>query len=277
MNCKVNTPVPVLRILAAILLCSVISLADVVQDEWVEDPLTVPFELVISGTWQGDLTWVSPSGNVNSVNHSTCTQGFLAGYGFFSHVPYQKFSISVYGNTVSSVHISLDLQFAGLLAKRGSAANAPIFKLLVDGEEKSDWTETNPPGCTSFFSKTYEIEIRPDSGPRPVNGGEDDPWNRAERNLSRNDAIGEAGWAGLGPGKTNATDRTSVPSEHDSSANVGRQSCKRCVPGAARCGTTDGKVEENESKSLLKKACSDSGVQSAQLVLTCTPSSKPRA
>ncbi len=188
--------------LGCALFSGVLAHGDAMQDEWFEDPVVVDLDYSIWGTWQGDLSVTSPGGGGGG-NHPSCSYGFLHSMGFSDLVPYTKFSTTISGANVSSVHISLKPQFAGLLASRGPGANAPAFRVLVDGEEKYEWDETNPAGCTTPFSKTYEIEVRPHDGLRPVPATQDAPWSRTERNLSSQAAVGDATWPSLGPGRKN--------------------------------------------------------------------------
>src|SRR5215510_930804 len=104
----------------------------------VHDSMTMQMEYLVYGTWQGDLNIVSPSGNVNTASHSSCSSGLAIGYGLFTYVPNTTFSTQIYGNSVSNIHIFLSPQFAGSLDERGPDANVTNFRLLVDGEEKSE-------------------------------------------------------------------------------------------------------------------------------------------
>src|SRR5207247_1327474 len=124
---------------------------------------TVLSEYCVSGAWQGDLTSTVTLGDgmPATLNHGTCVFGGGICYAFgHQSLSYQKFSATISGNNVTSLHFSLKPQFGGWLEKAGNGANAPIFRVLVDGEEKHEWDETNPAGCTTPFSKTYQIEIR---------------------------------------------------------------------------------------------------------------------
>lgn len=196
--------------LSCVLFSAVLTHGDAIQDEWSEDPVSVQLDYSIFGTWQGDLSVSLSTGGAINGNHSTCSFGLVGSFGFLELVPYTKFSTTISGASVSSIHISLKPQFAGLLASRGPAANAPALRVLVDGEEKYKWDETNPPGCTTSFSKTYEIEVRPHDGLRPVTAAQDAPWSRGERNMSTQAAVGDSSWPSLGPGKMNDASYASV-------------------------------------------------------------------
>lgn len=196
-----------------------------VEREWLEDPLVVPVEFW-GRAMAGAVFTVSLGDGQTQGLGSDCAVETITPMRTVQLKTYTKYNLRVSGSSVASV-TAVEVRVrpgVDLLSAKGRGANLATFKVYVNGTEASSVEAVNPSGGCDSFDRSWEVEVRPDQGPRPVSGS-DGTWSRAEENLDDEAAPGDADWPELGPG---LSDQPSVASIKWS-VNVGRLNSGRAA------------------------------------------------
>ena len=120
--------------------------------------------------------------------------------------PYDTFLLSVDSDQLADLRIDLISPTPNALIPQGGADAGipPKFRLYVDGLETSVIKDINPEGMGAY-SRTWLVEVRPDSAPRPTRRGKTAGRGQLQDNpdnLTEETAAGDGDWLTLGPGRS---------------------------------------------------------------------------
>ncbi|MDX1952065.1 MAG: RHS repeat-associated core domain-containing protein [Verrucomicrobiota bacterium] len=178
--------------------------------KWAQQPATAPL-LVRARIMGADLTPVT----FNLAEKSEDFDG--EGCGVTATVtnlfratlrPHQPYTLTISGAELEQVDLSLQ-GFVNDHLSRLSKKLAYPYLVYVDGVLTNAISHNF--GSCGNHSKTWEIEIRPDRGFRPVSWrGIEENWRRDEDNVSPNRVIGDAMMPDIGPGKDTSATNTEI-------------------------------------------------------------------
>ncbi len=187
------------HIIVILLFVAGFTYGDEFQDRWIEDPTSIGVGFEMENAAADASLTLALAGISATLSAPICSAPQSAGYEAELKL-YTKYTLTLTGQKMreATIRLGADVR-VDLLAKRGLGADTRGFKILVDGIEKSKWLVTNP-DCNTPVALSWQVQVVPDSGMRPVGAADDSPWSATEANLNANAAPGDAAWLALGPG-----------------------------------------------------------------------------